>query len=60
MSQELAVQGIDRLIRNVRTGRFERSLSLLTAAGNLPACAVRQGRPAAGQADEGPSYGVGP
>ena len=35
MSQELAVQGIDRLIRNVRTGRFERSLSLLTAAGAL-------------------------
>ncbi|MDQ0756410.1 hypothetical protein [Arthrobacter sp. B3I4] len=27
--------GIDRLIRNVQTGRFERSLSALTAAGAL-------------------------
>ena len=27
--------GIDRLVRNVRTGRFERSLSALTAAGAL-------------------------
>jgi hypothetical protein len=27
------VYGIDRMIRNVRTGRFERSLSALTAAG---------------------------
>ena len=27
------VHGIDRLIRNVQTGRFERSLSALTAAG---------------------------
>lgn len=31
----VAVQGIDRLLRNVRTGRFERSLSALTAAGAL-------------------------
>jgi len=30
-----AVHGIDRLIRNVQTGRFERSLSALTAAGAL-------------------------
>ena len=30
-----AVQGIDRLVRNVRAGRFERSLSALTAAGAL-------------------------
>jgi len=30
-----AVEGIDRLLRNVRTGRFERSLSALTAAGAL-------------------------
>ena len=29
------VHGIDRLIRNVQTGRFERSLSALTAAGAL-------------------------
>jgi len=30
-----AVHGIDRLVRDVRTGRFERSLSALTAAGAL-------------------------
>jgi hypothetical protein len=30
-----AVHGIDRLVRNVRAGRFERSLSALTAAGAL-------------------------
>ncbi|WP_344135086.1 hypothetical protein [Pedococcus bigeumensis] len=30
---------IDRLLRNVRTGRFERSLSALTAAGALVAAA---------------------
>ncbi|MFD1213297.1 hypothetical protein ACFQ36_14740 [Arthrobacter sp. GCM10027362] len=29
------VHGIDRFVRNVRTGRFERSLSGLTAAGAL-------------------------
>ena len=29
------VNGIDRLIRNVQTGRYERSLSALTAAGAL-------------------------
>src|SRR4051794_40367105 len=29
------VQGIDRMLRNVETGRFERSLSALTAAGAL-------------------------
>ena len=28
-------QGIDRMLRNVQTGRFERSLSTLTAAGAL-------------------------
>jgi len=28
-------QGIDRMLRNVETGRFERSLSALTAAGAL-------------------------
>jgi len=28
-----AVHGIDRMVRNVETGRFERSLSALTAAG---------------------------
>jgi hypothetical protein len=28
-------QGIDRMVRNVETGRFERSLSALTAAGAL-------------------------
>ena len=32
---EHAVTGIDRMIRNVETGRFERSLSALTAAGAL-------------------------
>ncbi|HEU0206337.1 MAG TPA: hypothetical protein VFQ74_06565 [Pseudolysinimonas sp.] len=30
-----AVHGIDRVVRDVRTGRFERSLSALTAAGAL-------------------------
>lgn len=30
-----AVVGIDRLLRDVRTGRFERSLSALTAVGSL-------------------------
>ncbi len=30
-----AVHGIDRLVRNVRTGRFERSLAGLTAIGAL-------------------------
>jgi hypothetical protein len=30
-----AVLGIDRLVRNVRTGRFERALSGLTAVGSL-------------------------
>jgi hypothetical protein len=29
------MHGIDRMIRNVETGRFERSLSALTAAGAL-------------------------
>src|ERR1700746_759374 len=29
------VYGIDRMVRNVETGRFERSLSALTAAGAL-------------------------
>lgn len=29
------LEGIDRLVRNVQTGRFERSLSALTAAGAL-------------------------
>jgi hypothetical protein len=31
----VTLHGIDRLVRNVRTGRFERSLSALTAAGAL-------------------------
>jgi hypothetical protein len=30
-----AEQGIDRMIRNVRTGHFERSLSALTAVGSV-------------------------
>ena len=30
-----SVYGIDRMVRNVETGRFERSLSALTAAGAL-------------------------
>ena len=30
-----AEHGIDRMVRNVRTGHFERSLSALTAAGSL-------------------------
>jgi hypothetical protein len=30
-----AAQGIDRMVRNIETGRFERSLSALTAAGAL-------------------------
>lgn len=29
------VRGIDRMVRNVRAGRFERSLSALTAVGSL-------------------------
>src|ERR1700728_257668 len=32
---QAAVTGIDRMFRNVETGRFERSLSALTAAGAL-------------------------
>jgi hypothetical protein len=32
---EPAARGIDRMVRNVQTGRFERSLSALTAAGAL-------------------------
>jgi hypothetical protein len=32
---ERAAHGIDRMIRNVETGRFERGLSALTAAGAL-------------------------
>jgi len=32
---EKTPQGIDRMLRNVETGRFERSLSALTAAGAL-------------------------
>jgi hypothetical protein len=34
-SGQQPVHGIDRLVGNVRTGRFERSLSALTAAGAL-------------------------
>src|SRR6202012_2583234 len=34
-STAASVQGIDRLVRNVRAGRFERSLAALTAAGAL-------------------------
>jgi hypothetical protein len=30
-----AVQGIDRMVRNVQTGRFERSLAGLTAVGSV-------------------------
>jgi hypothetical protein len=30
-----ASHGVDRMVRNVETGRFERSLSALTAAGAL-------------------------
>jgi NADPH-dependent curcumin reductase CurA len=32
---EQAVQGIDRILHNVETGRFERSLSALTAQARL-------------------------
>lgn len=32
---EQAIDGIDRMVRNIETGRFERSLSALTAAGAL-------------------------
>jgi hypothetical protein len=32
---ELAVHGIDRLVRNIRTGHFERLLAALTAAGGV-------------------------
>lgn len=32
-----AVHGIDRMVRNIETGRFERSMSALTAAGALVA-----------------------
>jgi len=34
-AETAAVHGVDRLPRDVRTGRFERSLSALTAAGAL-------------------------
>ncbi|WP_218063678.1 hypothetical protein [Arthrobacter wenxiniae] len=30
-----AVQGIDRMVRNIQTGRFERSLAGLTAVGSI-------------------------
>lgn len=30
-----ALQGIDRMVRNIETGRFERSLSMLTGAGAI-------------------------
>ncbi len=33
------VHGIDRMVRNIETGRFERSLSALTAVGALVAAA---------------------
>ena len=33
--RDAADRGIDRMLRNVETGRFERSLSALTAAGAL-------------------------
>lgn len=36
---EPVVHGIDRMVRNIETGRFERSLSALTAAGSLVAAA---------------------
>ncbi len=36
---EPVVHGIDRMVRNIETGRFERSLSALTAAGALVAAA---------------------
>jgi hypothetical protein len=32
---EQAMHGIDRMVRNIETGRFQRSLSALTAAGAL-------------------------
>src|SRR3984885_14208757 len=35
MKPRPAVSGIDRMVRNVETGHFERSLSALTAAGAL-------------------------
>jgi hypothetical protein len=34
-AMDRTAQGIDRMLRNVETGRFERSLSALTAAGAL-------------------------
>jgi hypothetical protein len=34
-AEKAAAIGVDRLLRDVRTGRFERSLSALTAAGAL-------------------------
>jgi len=35
LDQPTAQHGIDRMLRNVRTGHFERSLSALTAAGSI-------------------------
>ena len=32
---EPVLHGIDRMVRNIETGRFERSLSALTAVGAL-------------------------
>ncbi|WP_336644274.1 hypothetical protein [Microbacterium sp. USHLN186] len=34
-SEPAGLVGIDRMVRNVRTGRFERSLSVLTAVGSV-------------------------
>lgn len=39
IGQQRAVHGIDRRVRNVRTGRVERGPSALTAAGALVAAA---------------------
>ncbi|KRE62197.1 hypothetical protein [Nostocoides sp. Soil756] len=36
---EPVLHGIDRMVRNVQTGHFERSLSALTAAGSIVAAA---------------------
>ncbi|PKW27272.1 hypothetical protein [Phycicoccus duodecadis] len=37
LTTEPVLHGIDRMVRNIETGRFERSLSALTAAGALVA-----------------------
>ena len=53
------VYGIDRMVRNVRTGRFVRGLSALTTAGALVTGTDRPGMPADGASRVGNHRWVG-